>query len=235
MMVNANLTLESQKVFWAEAVACSAFIEDLVIKATRTIPALSAWTNTSVTKWVKNLVEFGRVAVVNKREKVSGKMKEKGFPAMMVGYALNHGAGTYRLYNPKTKRIIISRDVKWMDYKPKQLEVEFDVFEPGISSTDSKDDNRSRENDSSDDSSLTSQDSDNTSLDSGENDSDTSEQSSNTTKSTPSKKIDVKIISSSSDSSSTSDENTTTTTAKSRQSKLSKISNPRATPVRRSL
>ena len=61
-------------------------------------------------------------------------MKDKGFSAMMVGYALNHGAGTYRLYNPKTKRIIMSRNVTWLDFKSKQLEEEFDLLEPGIRS-----------------------------------------------------------------------------------------------------
>ena len=85
MCNNNDGTLESQKDFWAKAVACSAFIEDLIIKANREIPALSAWTNKPVGKWVKILVEFGRIAVVNKKEKVSGKMKEKGFPTMMVG------------------------------------------------------------------------------------------------------------------------------------------------------
>ena len=61
-------------------------------------------------------------------------MKDKWFPAMTVGYALNHGAGTYRLYNPRTKRIIMSRDVTWMDFKSKQIESEFEPFEPSLTS-----------------------------------------------------------------------------------------------------
>ena len=65
-------------------------------------------------------------------------MKEKGYAAMMVGYALNHGPGTYRLYNPKTKRIIMSRDVQWMDFNPKKLEDDFELFKPGIESIKSK-------------------------------------------------------------------------------------------------
>ena len=51
MMSHANLTLQAQRDFWAEAVACSAFTEDLVIKAGRTIPALHAWTGENGTKW----------------------------------------------------------------------------------------------------------------------------------------------------------------------------------------
>ena len=87
MMVHANLTLESQSEYWAKAVSCSNFIEDLTIKAGRMEPALAVWTSAPVTKWAKHFVEFGRLAVVNKRTKVSGKMKEKGFAATMVGYA----------------------------------------------------------------------------------------------------------------------------------------------------
>ena len=100
MMVNSNLTTESQSDFWAEVVSCSNFIEDLTIKAGREEPALAAWTEEKVVKWIKYLVQFGRIAVVNKKNKVSGKMKEKGYASMMVGYSLNHGPGTCHLYNP---------------------------------------------------------------------------------------------------------------------------------------
>ena len=133
-MVNANLTISSQNDFWAESVACANYLEDLTIKAGGDKPALGTWTNESTLKWFKHLVQFGRIAVVNKCTKLSGKMINKGFPAMMVGYAPNHGAGTYRLYNPKTNRIVYSRDISWMEYKPKTLEEEFNLFEPGIES-----------------------------------------------------------------------------------------------------
>ena len=35
----------------------------------------------------------------------------------MVGYADNHTRDTYNLYNPETKRVIMNRDVKWVDWK----------------------------------------------------------------------------------------------------------------------
>ena len=34
---------------------------------------------------------------------------------MFVGYALQHAGDCYRMYNPKTKKIMISRDIKWMN------------------------------------------------------------------------------------------------------------------------
>ena len=81
-------------------------------------------------------------------------MDERGFAAMMVGYATNHGAGTYRLFNPKTNRIIMSRDVSWMDFKSKQIEDEFKIFEPGIKSEVSSDIIQDYENDENDNSSI---------------------------------------------------------------------------------
>ena len=132
MMVNANLTQSSQGDFWAEAVATANYHEDLVIKAGRQVPALEAWTGLPVNKWVNRLVEFGRIGIVHKNEKKAKKMDEKGYPALMVGYAMNHGPGTYRMFNPKTNRIIITKDVKWTDFKVKKVEGSFEVFEPGV-------------------------------------------------------------------------------------------------------
>ena len=84
MQVNANLNQNSQKLFWGEAVACSNFHEDLVIKSGRKIPALTAWTGIDSSRWIKYMVQFGRLGVVNKKSKLKGKMKDKGFVAMMV-------------------------------------------------------------------------------------------------------------------------------------------------------
>ena len=143
MMNQANLTLDAQKQFWAEAVSTSAFIEDLVIKAGRTSPALQNRTNKPVLKWMKNMVQFGRIGVVHKHG-IKGKMKDKGYSAMMVDYAPNNGTGTFRLYNPKTKRIVTSRDVQWMEFKSKQLEAEFELFEPGLKSESDGDESREK-------------------------------------------------------------------------------------------
>ena len=35
----------------------------------------------------------------------------------MVRYADNHMRDTYKLYNPDTTRVIMTRDVKWADWK----------------------------------------------------------------------------------------------------------------------
>ena len=40
-------------------------------------------------------------------------MKYKTYKAIMVGYANKHTKDTYKVYNPDTKKVVISRDIKW--------------------------------------------------------------------------------------------------------------------------
>ena len=35
----------------------------------------------------------------------------------MVGYAEKHARDVHKLYNPETKRVIMTRDVKWADWE----------------------------------------------------------------------------------------------------------------------
>ena len=44
-------------------------------------------------------------------------MTDITFKGIMVGYAKNNMRDTYKLYNTETKRVIITRDVKWEDWK----------------------------------------------------------------------------------------------------------------------
>jgi hypothetical protein len=34
----------------------------------------------------------------------------------MVGYSHNHAGDTYRMFNPQTKKILNSRDIRWADW-----------------------------------------------------------------------------------------------------------------------
>ena len=58
----------------------------------------------------------------------------------------------------------MSRDVQWMEYKPKTIEDSFDVFEPGIDSISTKYELQGGENETPDNSSLSSYDSDDSSF-----------------------------------------------------------------------
>ena len=41
------------------------------------------------------------------------KITERRFPIIMVEYAENSATGTYLMYNPATKRLVLTCDVNW--------------------------------------------------------------------------------------------------------------------------
>ena len=68
----------------------------------------------------KDFVEWGRIGfVANKRTKTK-KANNRGTAMLMVGYALEHPSGTYRLYDPNNDSIVTSNSVTWTDFKPWQ-------------------------------------------------------------------------------------------------------------------
>ena len=66
-------------------------------------------------KNVRNLRTFGEMAVVaiHEGKKMRSKLDNRGKTCMFVGYADDHTKDVYRFLNIYTKRIILSRDMRW--------------------------------------------------------------------------------------------------------------------------
>ena len=60
---------------------------------------------------------FGEMAVIaiHEGKKMRSKLDDSGKTCMLVGYADDHSRDVYRFLNIDTKRIIISRDVRWLN------------------------------------------------------------------------------------------------------------------------
>ena len=53
--------------------------------------------------------KFGEMCVATVKDNTNlAKLANRGTPGIWVGYAENHPTGTYRIFNPKTKRIILT-------------------------------------------------------------------------------------------------------------------------------
>ena len=63
--------------------------------------------------WFNCMVQFERIGYVENRDKIKGKITERESTAIMFGYSANSATGTYRKYNPDTKQVILTCDVKW--------------------------------------------------------------------------------------------------------------------------
>ena len=67
-------------------------------------------------KYAKHLKVFGEMCVVADTDNKVGRTKidPRGKISLFVGYSTQHAGDVYRLLNPKTSRVIHSRDVKWI-------------------------------------------------------------------------------------------------------------------------
>ena len=100
-------------------------------------------------KYARSLRTFGELAVVaiHEGKKMRSKLDNRGKTCMFVGYADDHTKDVYRFLNIHTKRIILSRDVRWLNiiwkrYKKKSIyarsRVELFLDEPKSSLEDDK-------------------------------------------------------------------------------------------------
>ena len=79
-------------------------------------------------KYTRSLRTFGEMVVIaiHEGKKMRSKLDDRGKTCMFVGYADDHTKDVYRFLNIHTRRIILSRDVRWLNiiwkqYKKKSI------------------------------------------------------------------------------------------------------------------
>jgi hypothetical protein len=65
------------------------------------------------------LIEWGRIGYVTKRDDIVKKFKDKFKPCVIIGYESDHAGDVYRMYNPVARKIVLSRDITWSDWRRK--------------------------------------------------------------------------------------------------------------------
>ena len=128
MMIAANVPERTKYKLFREAFTCATMLDWLMLitldDVTKT--RVEHW-NGELPRWSQALRTWGEAGVVKTKTKTTPKMNQRGITCMMVGYAVNHSDGVYRMWNPSSNRIIISRDVTWlkrMYYQPEKMEQE---------------------------------------------------------------------------------------------------------------
>ena len=96
--------------FWAEAVSCSVYLLNRSpTRSVQDITPAEAWSGYKPS--VKHLKVFGSVAYAHVRAQTRTKLDDRGVKTIFVGYK----RGGYKLYNPVTKKEILSRDVTFAE------------------------------------------------------------------------------------------------------------------------
>jgi hypothetical protein len=100
--------------YWDEVVACSVYIlnRSPTTSVKDKVPQ-EAWSGTKLN--VSHFKIFGCIAFAHIPEELRKKLDNRSEKCIFIGYSEQSKA--YRLYNPVTKKFLVSRDVKFLENK----------------------------------------------------------------------------------------------------------------------
>ena len=58
---------------------------------------------------------FGEIGIVSKTGEITSTTQDCGIKCIFLGYAKDHSGDVYRFYNMRTGKMILSRDVIWVN------------------------------------------------------------------------------------------------------------------------
>ena len=115
LMAHANVPKEIRYRVWREAFQTATLLDGLVPVV------LDGVQETRYVHWCGGNPEFsrflrvwGEAGTVKLRTSMTPKIEDRGMQCMMVGYALNHPGDTYRMWDPSTGRVHVTRDIIWL-------------------------------------------------------------------------------------------------------------------------
>ena len=127
MLIQAGLEAKYKEEFWCEVISTATKPDNIMVRPDRTKPPHALFYGEDA-KYTRSLRTFGEMAVVaiHEGKKMRSKLDNRGKTCMFVGYADDHTKAVYRFLNIHTKRIILSRDVRWLNvmwkrYKKKSI------------------------------------------------------------------------------------------------------------------
>ena len=118
MLYQANFTTEMATKLWGMAVLYLQYTRNMSsTMANEDKMSPNSKFNNEDDLNITNMQPFGRIGFVTIRNKMKRKLSKRSFKAIMVGIPKHHSNDNYYMYNPETKRIIISRDIKWAPFE----------------------------------------------------------------------------------------------------------------------
>ena len=115
MLQNIGGSINNKRL-WAEAANTATDLDNMLIKPGETANSFQKFFG----KGVKSIIPmnsaktFGEMVVVANRNKVKAKLDDRGNMRIWLGYAKDNAIGTYRVYNPKTNKVLLTRDVTFL-------------------------------------------------------------------------------------------------------------------------
>ena len=127
MLIQAGIESKYKGKFWCEVISTAKKLDNIMVRPERTKPPHTLFYGEDA-KYTRSLRTFGEMAVIaiHEGKKMRSKLDDRGKTCMFVGYADYCTKDVYRFLNIHTRRIILSRDVRWLNiiwkqYKKKSL------------------------------------------------------------------------------------------------------------------
>ena len=116
MLIQAGIDSKGKGEFWCEVISTATKLDNIMVWPERTKPPHTLFYGKDA-KNMRYMRTFGEMAVIaiHEGKKMRSKLDDRGKTCMFVGYADDHSRDVYRFLNIHTKRIIISRDVRWLN------------------------------------------------------------------------------------------------------------------------
>ena len=144
MLIQAGIDSKYKGEFWCEVISTATNLDNIMVRPERTTPPHTLFYGKDA-KYMRCNRTFGEMAVIDIHEgkKMRSKLHDRGKTCMFVGYADDHSRDVYRFLNIHTNRIIIRRDVRWLNiiwkhyrkksiYARKQVELFLDEEEKSL-------------------------------------------------------------------------------------------------------
>ena len=115
MMNHAGFTMAMRHQLWCEAAPTATLMDNIWVQDSGKSPPFTQGFGVDANH-AKHLKVVEEMCVVADTDNKLGRTKidPRGKISLFVGYSTQHAGDVYRLLNPKTSRVIHSRDVKWI-------------------------------------------------------------------------------------------------------------------------
>ena len=116
MLIQASIDSKGKREFWCEVISTATRLDNIMVRPERTKPphTLLYGKDAKCMKYMRTCGEMAVVAI-HESKKMRSKLDNRGKTCMFVGYADDHSGDVCRFLNIHTKKIIMSRDVRWLN------------------------------------------------------------------------------------------------------------------------
>jgi hypothetical protein len=116
LMIEAKIPQNKRHIVGQKAFETATKLDGLIpITINRVTKTRAEHFGNEVPSFANRLRKWGEAGIVKTRTKMTPKMNDRGITCMFVGYPDNHSSDTYEMLNWNTKRVLVTRDIIWLN------------------------------------------------------------------------------------------------------------------------